>query len=269
MQIASIVSGSSGNCIYVGNDECSFLVDTGVSKKKIEDGLAKLNLSAKDIDGIFITHEHSDHISGLGVFTRKYPVPVYGTKETLNYIQQCGKLGKLDSDLFVPIEADNSIKIKSMKIHPFHISHDALNPVAYRFETEESGIKKTFALATDLGMYTDYTIQNLSGLDVVLLESNHDVNMLQVGAYPYQLKQRILGKRGHLSNEMSGRLLNSILHDNIKKVFLGHLSRENNFEELAYETVRSEITTSDNQYKADDFDIEIASREKTSELVVF
>lgn len=269
MQMASIVSGSSGNCIYVGNDECSFLIDTGISKKKIEEGLSSIELSPKDIDGIFITHEHLDHISGLGVFTRKYPVPIYGTKETLDYIKHCGKLGNLDLDLFHPIEAEGCLEIKNMKIHSFRISHDALNPVAYRFETIENKKHKKCAIATDLGMYTDYTIQNLTGLDVVLLESNHDVNMLQVGSYPYQLKQRILGKKGHLSNEMSGRLLNSILHDNIKKVFLGHLSRENNFEELAYETVRSEITTSSNQYKADDFDIEIASREKASELVVF
>ena len=119
----------------------------------------------------------------------------------------------------------------------------------------------------DLGEYTQYTIDKLSGLDVLLLEANHDVRMLQVGAYPYYLKQRILGRKGHLSNEASGKLLSKILHDGMKKIFLGHLSKENNYEELAYETVRLEIAMADNKYKPEDFAIEVARRDVASKLV--
>ena len=127
--------------------------------------------------------------------------------------------------------------------------------------------EKSFGVVTDLGVYSDYTISHLKGLDGILLESNHDVNMLQVGSYPYYLKQRILGRRGHLSNENAGRLLCQILHDKMKAIILGHLSRENNYEELAYETVCSEVTLGDNPYKASDFRIQVAKRDEASALL--
>jgi phosphoribosyl 1,2-cyclic phosphodiesterase len=262
--MGSIASGSSGNCILVGSEQGNVLVDVGISKKRIEEGLQRFDVSPKEVDGILITHEHSDHIQGLGVFTRKYAVPVYGTKETLRGILQCGKCGALDSDLFHEINADVPFTIKDMTINPFRISHDALNPVAYRIASEGREV----AVATDMGTYDDYTISNLTGLDALLLEANHDVHMLEVGGYPYQLKRRILGNRGHLSNETSGKLLDRLLHNNLKKIFLGHLSKENNYDALAFETVRSEITLSDSPYKADDFDIEIAKRDTTSSLVL-
>ena len=122
-------------------------------------------------------------------------------------------------------------------------------------------------IATDLGKYNDYIIENLQGLDALLLEANHDIRMLQVGKYPYYLKQRILGDRGHLSNENAGRLLCRLLHDNLKAIFLGHLSRENNYEELAYETVCSEVTLGDNPYKSKDFRIQVAKRDLISDVV--
>ena len=262
MRMASIVSGSSGNCIYVGSDKSNILIDAGVSKKRIEEGLCSHNINPKDIDGIFITHEHADHINGLGVFTRKYPVKIYGTKETLLSIKKCRSLGAIDKDLFCEIEPDEVFNLKDMRIKPFKISHDAINPVAYRVEDEKSAI----AVATDMGTYDDYTVSNLENLDMILLEANHDINMLQVGSYPYYLKQRILGNRGHLSNEMSGRLLSRVLHDNLKKIMLGHLSKENNYEELAYETVKIEITSSERKYKAEDFNLEIAKRDRASML---
>ena len=120
---------------------------------------------------------------------------------------------------------------------------------------------------TDLGTYNDYTIESLRGMDALLLEANHDVNMLQVGPYPYPLKQRILGDRGHLSNENSGRLLSRLLHDKLQYIVLGHLSKENNLPELAYETVKLEITQSDTQYKAGDFPIQVAKRSEVSRLI--
>ena len=135
--------------------------------------------------------------------------------------------------------------------------------MAYRMNSGDTSA----AVVTDLGIYTDYVVDHLKNLDVILLEANHDIRMLQVGAYPYYLKQRILGNRGHLSNENAGRLLCRILHDNLKKIYLGHLSRENNYEALAYETVCSEVTLGDNPYQAKDFMIEVARRDCVSQPV--
>ena len=147
---------------------------------------------------------------------------------------------------------------------PFAISHDAAQPVGYRLEHGGRAV----GIATDMGIYNEYIVGNLSGLDALLLEANHDVNMLQVGSYPYPLKRRILGEKGHLSNETAGQLLCRLLHDHLQTVLLGHLSRENNYEELAYETVCAEVTMGDNPYKAADFDISVAHREQASRVVV-
>lgn len=263
MRICSIASGSSGNCIYVGSDTTHLLVDCGISGKRTEQGLRELELSMGDMDGILITHEHSDHIGGLGVLSRKYGLPVYATEKTLEALKHTASLGSLDKELFQSIRPDEKFRIKDITVNPMHISHDAADPVAYRFS---HGGKKV-GIITDLGCYDEYTVASLQGLDAVLLEANHDVNMLQVGPYPYYLKQRILGKKGHLSNELSGRLLSSILHDGMKKIILGHLSKENNLAELAYETVRIEVTMADIPYKGDDFPIVVANRSQNSEPV--
>ncbi len=150
-----------------------------------------------------------------------------------------------------------------MKILPFEISHDAAKPVGYRLECGG----KSVGIATDLGQYSEYTIKRLQKLNALLLEANHDVNMLQVGRYPYYLKRRILGNRGHLSNESAGQLLCRLLHDQLKAVFLGHLSKENNYDKLAYETVCGEVDSGENPYKSRDFYIQVARREQVSELV--
>ena len=170
---------------------------------------------------------------------------------------------KIPEGIFREIREDQAFEIKDLRINPFTIPHDAAQPVGYRLECGESSV----GIATDLGKYNDYIIENLQNLDAILLEANHDIRMLQVGKYPYYLKQRILGDRGHLSNENAGRLLCRLLHDNMKAVFLGHLSRENNYEELAYETVCSEVTLGDNPYKSKDFKIQVAKRDFVSEAV--
>lgn len=263
MQLCSIASGSSGNCIYVGSDTTHLLVDTGISKKRTEEGLKEIGMSLQDVDGILITHEHSDHISGLGVISRKYHIPIYATPKTIAAIQNTSSIGVVEETLFQPIHADESFVIKDIKCSPMHTSHDAADPVAYRFKCGQ----KQVAIATDLGTYNDYTVECLKGMDALFLEANHDVHMLQVGPYPYMLKQRILGDRGHLSNERSGQLLSRLLHDKLQTIILGHLSKENNLPELAYETVRLEINMEDNPYKADDFPIHVARRSCPSELV--
>lgn len=262
MRISTVASGSSGNCIYVGSDNTHLLVDAGISKKRTETGLNANDIDMKDISGILITHEHIDHINGLGVISRKYEIPIYATPKTVEAIKSNNKLGYIPENLYVEIKSDEHFNIGDIEVCPFSISHDAAEPVAYRFN--EGG--KSIAVATDMGKYDDYIVNNLKELDALVIEANHDVRMLLAGAYPYYLKQRILGDRGHLSNEMSGKLINDILHDGLKYILLGHLSKENNYEELAYETVKSEIAISDNKYKASDFDIEVARRDVNSML---
>lgn len=263
MRLCSIASGSSGNCIYVGTETTHLLIDTGISGKRVEQGLNELGVTGKDINGILITHEHADHICGLGVIARKLGVPIYSTKGTIEAMKATGCLGKVDSSLFNIIIPDDKFQIGDVIVNTTRVSHDAAEPVAYRFRYED----KRVAVITDLGTYNDYIIEEMQGMDAILLEANHDIRMLQVGSYPYYLKQRILGDRGHLSNESSGRLLGRLLHDNMKQVILGHLSKENNLAELAYETVRLEIENSDNNYHADDFPIQIAKRSEVSQII--
>ena len=264
MRFCSIASGSSGNSIYVGSEATHLLVDAGISGKRIDAGLEQLDISPRDIDGILITHEHSDHIQGLGVMARKYHIPIYATPGTLQQIRSYNFLGKIDEELFRTVEADKSFSIKDLKIKPMKISHDAAQPVGYRIACG----KKKMAICTDLGFYNEYIVDCLRGLNALLIEANHDVNMLQVGPYPYPLKQRILSDRGHLSNENCGRLLCEVLHDDLNTIVLGHLSQENNMPELAFETVRMEINMSKVHYKAGDFDIRVAKRNEVSQPVI-
>lgn len=263
MRLLSIASGSSGNCIYIGNDDTHILIDTGISGKRIEAGLNSIGLSGADMDAVFVTHEHIDHISGLGVFSRKWNVPIYTTAGTVHGIQCCKTVGFIDQDLYQVIHDKENVTVGSLTIHPIAISHDAAEPAAYRVTDDKSSM----AVMTDLGMYTSEIVESLKGVRALVLESNHDVNMLQVGPYPYYLKQRILGNKGHLSNETSGRLLAEIMHDELAGVLLGHLSKENNLPELAYEAVRLEIDASSNPYKANDFNIMVAGRSEPSTLI--
>lgn len=262
MRLCSIASGSSGNCIYVGSEKTHLLVDTGISKKRIEEGLCELEVKGEEIDGIFITHEHIDHIQGLGVFCRKYEVPIYASRGTIAGISACKSIGKLPEGLLKEIDTDTPFTIGDLSVKPFSISHDANEPTGFRIEQGERAV----AVATDLGTYDDYIVENLKGLNAVLLEANHDVHMVEVGPYPYPLKQRVLGERGHLSNELSGRLLCDILHDNLNCILLGHLSKENNYAELAYETVKLEVTLGNTPYKGDDLPIMVADRDKMSKI---
>ena len=263
MRLCSIASGSSGNCIYVGNDDTHLLVDTGISKKRIDEGLAEIGIKGEELDGILITHEHSDHIQGLGVFSRKYQVPIYATRGTLEGIRSYKSLGSLPGGLLHEVETDTDFMLGDIEVHPFRISHDAKEPCGYRMN--HGG--KSVAVATDLGIYDEYTVENLKNLNAVLLEANHDIHMLEVGPYPYSLKRRVMGEKGHLSNELSGRLLCDILHDNLQYVILGHLSKENNYAELAYETVKLEVTIGDNPYNGEDIPLYVAGRDRISDIV--
>ncbi|WP_461812825.1 MBL fold metallo-hydrolase [Faecalimonas sp.] len=264
MKLCSIASGSSGNCIYVGSEHTNILIDAGISKKKIEEGLEKIGIPGEKLDGILITHEHSDHIQGLGVLSRKYEIPIYATKGTILGIENYKSLGKMPVGLFHEIQSDKTFALGELKIKPFAISHDAIEPTGYRIEKD----KKSIAIATDLGIYDNYIVECLKGVNALVLEANHDIHMVEVGPYPYSLKRRVLGEQGHLSNELSGRLLCDILHDDLQCVMLGHLSKENNYESLAYETVKLEVTLGNNKYNGDDVNIIVAKRDSVSEMII-
>ena len=263
MDFFSVASGSSGNCICLGSDQCHVMIDAGISGKRIEEGMNTYDYTTSDMDGVLITHEHSDHIQGLGVVARKYGLPIYATKGTADAILQSSSVGKIDPSLFHVIEAGKTFFIGNLEIYPMSISHDAADPVAYLV----SDGRHRVGIVTDLGYYDADIVSHMEGLDALLLEANHDIHMLQVGAYPYPLKQRILGERGHLSNETSGQLLGQILHDGMQHILLGHLSKENNYDELAYETVRLEISLGDNPYRGNDFPIEVVKRNRPSSLI--
>lgn len=263
MRVCTIGSGSSGNCVYVGSDETHLLIDAGLSGKKIESGLNELGLTGRDIDAVLVTHEHIDHISGLGVIARRLGLPIYTAQKTYDVIERGGRVGKIPEGLFNEIASDEIFSIGDIEIHSFSTSHDAADPLGFRFEIGG----KSFAVATDLGCYNDYIVRHLMNLDAVLVEANHDVHMLEAGAYPYPLKQRILGDKGHLSNDDAGRLLECILHDNLKNIVLGHLSKENNYPALAFQTVCNEITYGETPYKAGDFCIDVAKRDIPGNLI--
>ncbi len=265
MQLTSIASGSSGNCIYIGTERTHVLIDAGISGKRIENGLQALDLTAQDIEGILITHEHCDHIAGLGVMARRHGLPIYATHKTIDAILGISSLGRIDPALFCPIEPEVDFAIGDMQIHPVRVSHDAADPVAYLVRQGE----KTAGVITDLGVYDDSLVEKLRDADVLLLEANHDIKMLEVGPYPYPLKQRILGEKGHLSNSACGQLLSQILHDSFRTVMLGHLSKENNYPELAFQTVSVEVDMGDCPYSAKDFPIRVAPRDRLSETIRF
>ncbi len=244
MRIFSIASGSSGNCVYVGSlcedgrtGKTHLLVDAGISAKRIVAGLAQNFISPEQIDGILITHEHSDHIKGLSVLARKYRIPIYGTLETLQAIAS-GSTGKeIPTDFFVPIEVGREFIIGDIRVNTCNTSHDALNPILYTFSCKG----KKLGFATDLGCFSDEIVGRLCGADMLYIESNYDRNMLLVGIYPYYLKQRILGRGGHLSNDDSAELVGRLLHAGLRVVMLAHLSKENNYPQLAYQTMKNEI----------------------------
>ncbi|NLJ97112.1 MAG: MBL fold metallo-hydrolase [Clostridiales bacterium] len=261
MKLCSIASGSSGNCIFVGSDNTNLLVDVGISAKRIENGLNSIDIKPDTIQGILITHEHSDHVSGLGVMARRYHIPIYATYETVMAIRQIKSLGEISEELFNYVEPDKSFLINDITVEPFSTSHDASNPVCYTMEVEGGKV----GIATDLGKYDDYIISKLKSSDLLMVEANHDTNMLLVGKYPYYLKQRILGDRGHLSNDSSADLISKLIDKKKQHIILAHLSKENNYEELAYETVICQLMKLG--FHSSDLNLNVAHRDVPTGLV--
>lgn len=262
MRLCSIASGSSGNCIYVGTETTHLLIDTGVSAKRIEEGLCSIGVEPDELSGILITHEHSDHVQGLRVFTKKHPVSVYATERTLDSVRLERTAAGTKEDYIETVEYGKAFPIGDVTVHPFEISHDAARPVSYAFCCAGQKI----GVATDLGKYDDTTVECLKGAEILYLEANHDLNMLMVGSYPYVLKQRVSGERGHLSNDAAAELIVKLLHKGLRYVILGHLSKENNYPELAYETVYQEVKKHWS-FEEPLPEIFVANREKVSKMV--
>ncbi|MDE6873190.1 MAG: MBL fold metallo-hydrolase [Lachnospiraceae bacterium] len=262
MRLCSIASGSSGNCIYIGEKNTHVLVDVGISAKRIEEGLAAISVLPEELSAIFITHEHTDHVQGLWAFERKHKVPVYATEHTLDTYMRTKKEPDFLAERLINVTYDQKITIGALTVHPFKISHDAACPVCYTFS---AGAEK-IGMATDLGCFDEYTLEALKDCGLLYLESNHDENMLLVGKYPYSLKQRILGSSGHLSNDAAAELAGRLLHEGLKYIVLGHLSRENNYPELAYETMRQKILSTW-EYPHQQPEISVANREKPSAML--
>jgi phosphoribosyl 1,2-cyclic phosphodiesterase len=235
LNFCSLYSGSSGNCLFVENNSTKILVDCGVSGKKVCEGLESIDKKIEDIDAIIVTHEHSDHVQSLGLISKKYNIPVYANTETWQAMPtQSQKILENNKKTF---NNDNDFEIGNLLIHPFSTPHDAANPCGFNIY---SG-KRKISIATDLGHMDNVILENLKGSSFILLESNYDPEILKVSKYPYILKQRIAGPNGHLSNSTAGKTIGCLIQNDLKTVMLGHLSKENNFPELAYQTVVEEL----------------------------
>lgn len=227
MDICSIASGSSGNCIYLATTSCKILIDVGYSGRKIEILLNEAGIEAQSLDAIFVTHEHSDHIAGVGVLSRRFDLPIFANKKTWSGMEK--KLGRIKPSNKMVFENEKEFYYKDMAIYPMSIYHDALDPVAFIFK---SGNEKT-SILTDTGLVDERMSQLIRGSDIYYLEANHDIKMLKAGPYPPDLKRRILSRFGHLSNFQAAQLLGQILEGRGEQIILGHLSEKNNRPELA------------------------------------
>lgn len=229
-RFCSLFSGSSGNCTYISSGDSGILIDAGVSAKRIRDALAAREVDLSSIRGIFVTHEHSDHIAGVRVLAKQCGCPVYASKGTLLGMDKAHALP--ETDIFA-LGAGESVAVGDLQISAFATPHDTPESTGYAVETAD-GTK--LAVATDMGELLKPVFDILCGCDVVLLESNHDVAMLRSGPYPPFLQERILGRRGHLSNAACAAALPALVSAGVSRVMLGHLSDKNNTPSLAYDT---------------------------------
>ena len=261
MIFCPLYSGSSGNSVFVASENTKILVDVGMPGKSIESALKHINQSPNDIDGIFITHEHSDHIKGAGIISRRYDIPIYANENTWKAMEN--KIGNI-KDHNIKIINNNYVDINDMHIVNFSISHDAAAPIGYALY---SGNKKA-CIATDLGYFSEEVKAIIKDADVILLESNHDVEMVKFGPYPYPLKRRILSDVGHLSNDACGKAIVEIMNDKQKHIILGHLSNTNNFPDLAYQTVIN-ILKENYIEIGRDISLNLAKRDMPSDVIDF
>ncbi len=230
LQISILASGSSGNAIYIESPTTKLLVDCGLSGKKTAELMSQIDRDPHDLDAILVTHEHTDHIQGVGVMSRRYNLDIYANNKTWDAMGK--KIGKIKTEHKFLFANDELKTIGDIDISSFGVSHDAIDPQFYTFHKNN----KQFVILTDTGYVNDRMRAALRNADAYLIESNHDVSMLRMGAYPWSVKQRILSDKGHLSNDDGALALVDLIGNNTKRVYLGHLSKENNMKAIARDT---------------------------------
>lgn len=238
-QYSILASGSSGNCFYLETEKKKILVDAGLSGKKITSLLAEIDRRPEEIDAIFVTHEHTDHIHGIGVLARKYGMAVYANSLTWQAMEK--KIGAINPEQKHLFELGVTKTFGDLDIESFGVSHDAVCPQFYRFMKDD----KSFVMLTDTGYVSDRMVGIVENADAYLIESNHDIEILRSGSYSWNLKQRILSDKGHLCNEDGADAMIRSMGNRTKKIYLGHLSKENNIKELAHMTMVNQLAQAD------------------------
>lgn len=237
MRFSVLASGSSGNAVFIESDEHTFLVDAGFSAKKMDSLMAGIDRSMKKVDGIFVTHEHSDHIKGIGVVARKYGTPIYANEKTWQAMD--GLVGNIPLEQRFQFDMETVKSFGSLDVQSFAVSHDAADPMFYVFH--ENGRK--LAVITDTGYVSDRMKGFIRGADAFVFESNHDVSMLQIGRYPWSVKRRILSDVGHVSNEDAAVAMSEVVDQKDTRIYLSHLSKDNNMKDLARMSVTQTLET--------------------------
>ena len=259
LKFTSLYSGSSGNCLFVETENTKILIDAGVSLKKIEKGLENFDVLPSNLDAVIVTHEHTDHIQSLGNLSKKFDIPVFATPKTFDAMpKQTEKITDKNKN---NINIDEKFSIGDIEILPFKIPHDAADPCGFTLFSNN----KKISIATDVGHMTNDILKHIDGSEFILLEANYDSNVLKYTKYPFKLKERIAGPSGHLSNKAAGQTINYLINSGLKKAVLGHLSKESNFPELAYQTVVDEILSSGTNI--DNFNLSVASRDFPGKLI--
>lgn len=233
-KVCQLYSGSNGNSILISGNGHNFLVDIGVSAKKCENALLEIGIDPDSIEGIFITHEHFDHVSGVRVFATRHKVPVFADFECIDAMLESGTI---DSRQHIET-IDYHMEIGGVEVQTFCQSHDSANCLGYRFNMPDG---RNVGVCTDTGFVTDNAKALLKGVDLIFIESNHEVSMVQTGSYPYMLKKRILGAKGHLSNFDCGEYIKTLAQSGTTRFVLCHLSRENNMPHIARQTAISAL----------------------------
>jgi phosphoribosyl 1,2-cyclic phosphodiesterase len=231
-RVCSLFSGSSGNATYIGNDNTHILIDAGQSCKQITEALSHVGIKPGDLDCILISHEHSDHIKSAGLLSRRFDIPIYANENTWLAMEK--HMEEVSSSNVRFFDDSKTFSVKDIAIKPYSIPHDAASPVGFCFFCG----KRKVSIATDLGHTNNDIINTIMDSDMVILESNHDMGLLQSGPYPPFLKKRIMGKKGHLSNIDAGNALVEMVKCRVTHALLAHLSKENNLPQLAYNTVK-------------------------------
>jgi phosphoribosyl 1,2-cyclic phosphodiesterase len=260
IKFCSLFSGSSGNVIFVSDGKTRILIDVGISTKRIIDALHSINEDPSMLDAVLITHEHIDHIAGAGSISRRFDIPIYANEGTWNAMQF--GLGDIKCKNRVVFSTDEQFYIDDILVHAFPIPHDAAEPVGYNLYAANRKI----TVATDIGKMDTRLMSRMEKSDLLMLESNHDVEMLMNGSYPWPLKKRISGGSGHLSNDTAARVVTNLAKMNMYTFILGHLSRENNSPGLAERTTCDMLEENDIRPGKDIY-LDIAQRDSHGRVV--